>query len=250
VASVEHLARDFFWLLAPVLSLPLAVSMWLRGLNREFPMFWSFLVLNICRSIASFTFYHLDWGAAYFIEFYSAQVVEVVLSFFVIHELYRQVFHSYRGLRALGSLLFRWAAVVMVLVAGMSTTSRPGSYFDRVWAALMIFDRGSAIALGGLLLLLFLFSGYFGLSWRRHALGIGVGLGIAFSLAIVELAMFSYYGKLAINITSLRSVGFDCGVLVWVGCLMAPEPTVTVPRHPPQHNLDKWNATLQELLAR
>jgi len=54
----------------------------------------------------------------------------VVLGFKVIHEVFLDVFRPYHTLRDLGSVLFKWAGLVMLMVACVVAASTPsGSDF-------------------------------------------------------------------------------------------------------------------------
>jgi len=104
----------------------------------------------------------------------------------------------------------------------------------------------------GLLLSLLLFSGLLGLSWRRSAFGIALGLGV---LTSVDLAMFALRAEfsseggaefLDLLITGIYLV---C-VLIWIGYLLAPERSPASLTVLPNGNdeVETWNRELQQLL--
>ena len=100
-------------------------------------------------------------------------------------------------------------------------------------------------------LALLLFSRFLGLSWRRPAFGIALGLGI---LTSADLAMFA----LRAAFTTEAAVGFlnlliPCTYLVcvsiWIGYLRAPElePAASL-AVVPHDEVETWNTELQHLL--
>ena len=59
----------------------------------------------------------------FFYSYWATTAVSVVLGFKVIHEVFLDVFRPYHTLRDLGSVLFRWAGLVMLMVAGVVAAS-------------------------------------------------------------------------------------------------------------------------------
>ena len=102
----------------------------------------------------------------------------------------------------------------------------------------------------GLLLALLLFSRFLGLSWRRSAFGIALGLAVLTSL---DLAMFAlraaFTSEAAAEFLDLLITGtyFIC-VLIWIGYLLSPELEPASPTVVSGDEVETWNTELQHLL--
>src|SRR5919197_3106172 len=139
--SKAHLAYYVLWFAHPVLQGVLAGIMLRRKLHRTFPNFFSYVVFQIAvftilyplRDPRFYTpFYYLSWGTT---------AVSVILGFRVIHEIFLDVFRPYHTLRDLGSVLFKWAGLVMLLVAGVVAASTASATDDPVPMAIMTLQR-------------------------------------------------------------------------------------------------------------
>jgi len=60
---------------------------------------------------------------AYFYLYWFSNAIGVLLGFKVIHEIFLDVFRPFHTLRDLGTVLFKWAGLVMLLVAGVVSVS-------------------------------------------------------------------------------------------------------------------------------
>ena len=126
-------------------------------------------------------------GERFYTIFYYSSVhiaISVVLGFFVIHELFQDVF----GLitRDLGSVLFKWALLVMLLVAGVVAASTASATEEPLRMGIMTLQRSVRVVQCGLILFLLVFSRYLGTNWRQKSFGIALGFG---AFASVELAL-------------------------------------------------------------
>jgi hypothetical protein len=251
----HSLLWHFLWLASPVVQ---GIIVWLmirRRLYREFPMFLLYTAFQVLFSPALFVLDHLSGVAIqqYWYANWAGNIVNVLLRFAIIYEIFHHIFRSYVALQSLGAFLIRWAVVLLLLAAVLVTIYAPANADDyRILAGLKILNRTVSLVQCGLMLFLFFFSSYFGLSWRSHLFGIGFGLGI---LASVQLAISTFgvqAGRIeASGIVDLVWFGaYDCCVLLWLSYLLAPEPARRPITGVPAHNLESWNLELQRLLQR
>jgi len=87
----------------------------------------------------------------------------------------------------------------------------------RVVVGLKLLDRTVSLVQCGLVLILFVFSTYFGLSWRNYAFGSGLGLGIFASVQLGLVTLMAHVGMLE-SVALFDIVGFvayDSCVLIW-----------------------------------
>jgi hypothetical protein len=141
----------------------------------------------------------------------------------VIHEVFLDVFRPYHTLRDLGSVLFKWAGLVMLMVAGVVAASVHGGDQSPLPAGILILERSVRVVQCGLVLFLLVFSRYLGTSWQQKSFGIALGFGF---FAWVELSLVAL-GSLfnSPRVTSLvNMVAYNVTILIWFGYTLAKSP--------------------------
>jgi hypothetical protein len=237
------------WVTHPCLQAVLAVFMLRRKLYREYPIFLAYTVSHVVRFVALFCIYHEASRAAYRYSFLGAEGLDAALTYGAIYELYAHLFRTYDGVQKLAGMVFRLAVVALLGLAVLSAAAAPAADTSRVLAGLFTLDRGVNIVSGGLLLLLFVFSSYLGLQWKRFAFGIAAGFALDTSVALVTFALHSYWGLLGKPVLSLISAAaYNCAVFIWLAYLLAPEPAPPPAKLPARSELESWNEALLELL--
>src|ERR1700693_4834077 len=113
------------WIAHPVLQLSVAAGMFYCKLHKIFPVFFTYLISQIL--IFSFLFPIFEWGDSqvFFYVYWSCAALSLAIGFKVIHEIFLDIFRPYHTLKDLGSILFQWAALVMLLVAGVVAAASP-----------------------------------------------------------------------------------------------------------------------------
>ena len=114
------------WALQPVLQVAVALVMIRRGLSRSFPVFFTFTLVQI--GIFGFEFSAYRWSShqVYFDVFWIAMGLNLIIEFKIIHEVFLDVFRPYHALKDLGTALFRWSALIMILVSVVVISVSPG----------------------------------------------------------------------------------------------------------------------------
>jgi len=239
------------WLVAPALQSAIGYRMWIRRLYRDYPVFFAYTISHMLSFLVLFYCYQLGVRDVYRHAYLGCEAVDAVLKFGVICELFSQVFRQYEGIRQLGSVLLRWASVILVLIAVMVAASTSGSDSDRFLAGFYAMERSVEIVQGGLLFLLFVLSSFLGLQWRRHTLGIALGFGVLSSVHLATFTLRAQLGMASQDILSLISnAGYDCAVLVWLGTLYVRKPVHQFSQHIPHWDVESWNQALVGLLRR
>src|SRR5215831_20606132 len=127
------------WWLTPVLMAVIAVAMYRRKLHRDFPYFFNYTLFQILSFAIEFPLRH--WVNWYYVS-WTLTALSAVVSFAVLLEIFRDAFRPYEALRDLSVILFRWCALVVLLVAGMwAITSWRGNQMDNITNAIFIVDR-------------------------------------------------------------------------------------------------------------
>jgi len=168
--------------------------------------------------------------------------------FGVIYEIYAHVFDNYAALKPLGKPLFRGAFLGLLAIALAAATQAHQHSPDFGMYVLHVFEQTASIMQAGLLLVLFLFSAYIGLSWRNYVFGMALGLGIYASVKLAAAALQSSLvasGNTYINLAVMGT--FHVAVLIWLFYLLAPETALDRSTSIPDHNLELWNKELERL---
>ena len=239
------------WIALPLLQSAIAHRMWIRRLYREYPLFFAYTISHLVRFAILFYSYHLGMRDLYRDAYLSLEMVNAVLKFGVICELFSRVFQPYEGIRGLGSTLLRWASVILILVAVVIAASSPGSDSDKFLAGFYAMERSVEIVQGGLLFLLFLLSSFLGLRWKQDAWGIALGFGVVTS---VDLAAFTLRAQLGVvgqdTLSLISNAAYDCAVIVWLVTLYAQKPEHHFEHRIQSWDVDSWNRALVDLLRR
>lgn len=242
----------YLWIAPHVLQLGVILAMVRRGVLRQFPMFSLYSGFEVFQfgALVGISVSHLHFSPAYDYAFSIGLALSNAIRFAVIYELFRHFFRRYPLLTGPGRLVFRGGTVVLLLVAvglAISAPSRSLSFLVNVTYTL---DRTVSVLQAGLLISLFLFSGWFALSWRSDAFGIALGLGVLATLELPLSAIWLHLGAFGNVLGNLVTMGIYHGcVLIWLFYLWAPEqsPKVAVMKLP-SHDLEIWNQELQRLL--
>ena len=209
------------WFLGPVLETVLLLLMLRRRAVFTFPLFFSYVALQAIKSLVLFSVYHYR-SYDYFSAYWIGNALSVLLALAVMDEIWRHLFQPFATVRRMGSLVFRWAAVVLILVALIITFSTPQLSRDRLSTAIFNFDRSIRVMQCGLALLLILFSRQLRLSWKHPAVGIALGFG---TFAAVEFMLVTSFMQSFTSIATaslIKAVAFIVVMLLWVFYLRQP----------------------------
>jgi hypothetical protein len=241
------------WILGAAGTLFALGLIWHRRQLREFPAFLSYLMFHAIEVAISALIYR-HYGRAswqYYYEYWITQAIGFGLRFAVIYEIFYHLFRPYEGLRRASQLIFRWAGGVLLVLAIWIAIAGPSN--EPVWAmkGAVVMERSINIVQCGLLALLFLFASYFALSWRNYVFGIALGFGVIAAIELLASALATqsrFFARAIFDL--LPRISYDAAALIWVAYLAVPEPSRQELKVLPQHDLEKWNQELLELLQR
>lgn len=215
--SSVQIAYYALWISHPVLHLTVIAAMARRKLYRLFP---AFLIYNIYQILAFAVLFPISLRGsytAYFFAYWVHAALGLALGFMVIHEVFLDVFRPYHTLKDLGTMIFKWAALVMLVVAGVVAAASAASEQGPLVQSVLTVQRCVRIIQFGLVLFLLLFSRYLGISRKQKSFGIALGFGMyaAVDLLSVSLRASGYITEETLNLTLLAS--FLAVMLVWLG---------------------------------
>jgi hypothetical protein len=180
----------------------------------------------------------------YFGMYWLGEAANAVLGFKVIHEIFLDVFRPYHTLKDLGTLLFKWAGVVMLLVSVVVAFSNSLDQSPLVHA-LTTLQRSVRIVQLGLILFLVLFSRFLGVSKKQISFGISLGFGL---FAGVDLLMYALNsgGFVRQGIFNLINMSaYNLAILIWGGYSLSRMPVrATAVNH---LQTQRWEQSLADL---
>jgi hypothetical protein len=229
------------WLASAVFQVGVLVSLFRRGLYREYPYFCNYTILQVlavtflvCVRSSPYLYYYGYWTIA---------AINVVLSFAVLQEIFKDAFRPYEALRDLSVILFRWSLLVLLLVGVMwaITAHSDQSDFNSV---VLLADRSLRLMQCGLVFFLVLFSEYLGIS-RRHVLfGIALGFGLFASVNMLVATGMAHKSFLHVSVLNrINMAAYDVAALIWLGyTALAPSRSsaLAAMRTP------DWNSALED----
>jgi hypothetical protein len=232
------------WIVQPVLAAAVAIVMLRRGQHRVFKYFFAYIITQILTFVVDFPTYRYNYSAYFYVSSFGT-AISVALGCMVIYEAFLDVFRLFHTLRDLGIVLFKWALVVMLLVAGVIAVSTRSSDTVRWVEAILTAQRCVRIVQVGMVLFLLIFARYLGVSRKQRSFGIALGFC---AFAMVELGVITLLAGYRLSEVALSVVNvgaYDGAILIWLGYMLAKSPdreaASTLPR--PQ----RWEQTLTDI---
>jgi hypothetical protein len=211
------------WIAHPLLQAGIAAVMLRRKLHTKFNYFFAYIVAQILTFAVVFPTYWHNYSA-YFYLYWFSNAISAVLGFKVIHEVFLDVFRPFHTLRDLGTVLFKWAGLVMLLVAGVVSISSNTNDIAPWMQAIITTQRCVRIVQVGMVLFLLFFARYLGVSRRQHSFGIALGFGC---FATVELALIAswvgdHLGNLAMSFINMSA--YNASLMIWLVYAVVKSP--------------------------
>jgi len=208
------------WFTHPVLQAGILTLMLRRGMQKKFRYFFAYIITQLATFAVVFPAYWLHY-TGWFYFYWGFTAISVLFGFAVIHEVFVDVFRAFHTLRDLGTVLFKWAGVVMLLVAGVVSVSTDSSNVPPWMQAIITAQRCVRIVQVGMVLFLIFFAHYLGVNRRERSFGIALGFG---SFAIVELTLIAgwvgnHMGNLWISLANMAAYNLSLGI--WLGYCFA-----------------------------
>jgi hypothetical protein len=236
------------WIGPALLQAALVVIM-LRGkLRAQFPAFFAYTAYQVASFCALFLVYHYAWNQYFYVS-WASSAIGIVLGFLVILEIFSKAFQPYAALRDLGGVIFRWVALLLLLVAVVLAVATHGSDASRVVAGILALDRAIRVMQCGLVLFLVLFMPHLGLSWKHNLVGIAVGFGLFASVDLILMTVRSQAGWGGVlsdtAISLIQGATYGGAVVMWTVYLLLPQPARKLAGFEPQ--TQRWDDQLAEI---
>jgi len=234
-----------------VLSAALAILFYVRGLHRRFPAMSSYLILRaISTPLLAFTLYEMSWpwgtlhhagiGKVYSFGFFVTYLAGIVLMFFICIEVFRSALAAFPGISKLAIVIFRWAAMVSVIVSLTSISyAHKGIYI----IADISYGLMHSVSVLELCLLAFLCLSMNALRFtvRDVAFGIAFGFGLMCSGDFILASWISRTASLTDPLQFVYETLILVTLGVWMIYTVLPEPVRKPVLMPASSTIYRWN---------
>lgn len=233
------------WMMHPLLQLGIAGLMLRRGLVRPFKFFFAYILTQLLTFAVVFPAYVWRSYDALFYLYWCCNAISVTFGFLVIHEIFVDVFRLFHTLRDLGTVLFKWAGLVMLLVAAVVSVSTNSSAMSPWMQAIVTSQRCVRMIQVGMVTFLLFFAHYVGVSRRQHSFGIALGFG---SFAVVELILISSFVGSHLGgpwMSIVNMTAYNSSLALWLGYVAVKRPARDVSRSLLQPQ--RWEQSLSDI---
>ena len=239
--SLMSMAELGLWLL-------LGVVFWSKGLHRRFPAMATYLALravSIPVLLVLFRGQALHWFndycfMVYFFTFWAVYIASAILIYFICAEVFASALSAFSGLLKLGMVVFRWAALVSVVV---SFSSASFSHFGLLIIPNIAYGLMRSVSILEISLLAFicLSMNALRLTARDMAFGISLGFGMLSANDFIQSALSTIYTSLTDPIQFTGEAVLLVGLGAWAVYFALPEPARKPVIMPVNSMLFRWN---------
>jgi hypothetical protein len=221
-----RLADYVVWLTTPLLQAGVLFTMYRRGLHKDYPYFFYYTILQVVSAIVLAVLAAYSY-TAYYYAYYGNLGLSVLISFAVLQEIFKDAFRPYENLRELSIILFRWSALVVLLVAVMWAINAKNNADNGVFTAIMMLgDRSLRLMQCGLVFFLLLFNEYLGIPHRSMLFGISLGFGLFAAVNMLVATAAGQHGFLSsAALNEINTGAYLVAVIIWFGYTLAAAPS-------------------------
>jgi hypothetical protein len=242
-----RLADYVLWLTTPLLQGGVLLAMYRRDLQKDYPYFFYYTVLQVASAVILAVLAATSYSAYYY-AYYGNLVLSVLISFAVLQEIFKDAFRPYENLRELSIILFRWSALVVLLVAVMWAINATHNAENGVFTEIMMLgDRSLRLMQCGLVFFLLLFNEYLGIPHRSLLFGISLGFGLFGAVNMLVVTALSHHGFFtSVALSKINSVAYLVAVIIWFGYTLAAAPSKSRAREELLMRTEGWDTALEE----
>lgn len=225
----------------------LAFIFWKRKLRSRFPAMGTYLALHVVFTpilVAAEYLYSRPGGSiffpVYYFGFWTLYIASAVTLFFVAIEVFRSALSPFSGLMKFGTVIFRWALVVSIIISltTISYAHRGIMIIPEIADRLM---RAVSILELCLLAFLCLSMNALRLSVRDIAFSISFGFGLLAANDFIGSSLVARNSSLTSPIQFVNQVITIVALGVWAACFALPEPVRKPVVLPANSTIYRWN---------
>ncbi len=232
-----------------VLWSALALLFWSKGLHRRFKAMSYYLALHAISTPLLVLVLHAEsqpWGreyhsgAVYYFGFFATYIASAVLLYFVCIEVFRSALSAFPGITNLAIVIFRWAAVVSLIVSLTSISYAHKGFFLIADVSYGLMHSVSVLELC-LLAFLCLSMNALRLTVRDLSFGVAFGFGLLSSGDFILASWSSRIASLADPLQFVYESLILVTLAIWMAYCILPEPVRKPVLMPASSTIYRWN---------
>jgi hypothetical protein len=231
---------------------------WRKRIDLPSPLLLAFIATRAIAEAISIPmlFFHralgIPVGVAWPVHLFTtwaAFIIQNALFVGVIFQLYRLAMKPFEGLQRMGLVVFRWVALVSVLISLSLAIGPHSSLVGYMSIAAQRVQQGLGILTLCLLLFVCFAIRPLGLTFRSKIFGISLGLGVLSSTNFVEAAWFTASGATTVYSACyiVGALGWVLAGMVWGTYFVLPEPKQRMVLLPTTSPFFLWNRVSEAL---
>jgi hypothetical protein len=235
------------WVAGIVLLGFLVAALAVKKLWKKFPIFSAYAFICFLQAIITYLLHGRT--AVYEYVYWPLELTGMFLGLGVVYEIFTNLFAGHSVLRKLATTIFQSCLLLLFLIGCIVMYTHAPVQGSRLAAASYVLEEGIRIIEVGVVVLLFVLSGAFGLHWRQTVFGIAFGLAIFVTMELAGISLVAHVGNTMLAAFMLaRAFSFDLSLLIWLGYLLAPERVTIASEVPQRGQLEQWNRAVKELI--
>jgi len=234
------------WFALPSLAV-LACILLYRKFHREFPLFFSYVVLT---EMVGLTRYAASKGSpsVYSKVYWISNLVVVLFAFLASYELFvRRLFPRFYEIRFF-RILFTLAAILvnaLVVIAAIYGNHKRG---------LLLSTRIEEFLRAAVVFFFVALMTVMGRKWEMKEFGIAFGFGLDVAMSLASVTFWTQASKRSPLIGRIPVIAYDIACIIWIYCFWrAPEsePAVSTASLSPEalHEAKKWEESLKDYIS-
>lgn len=244
------IAEVFLWL-------TLGLFFWKRKLAKRFPVIGAYLLVQVISSpllcallffIFADNFKSKIISIVYLSIYWATFIASIVLLFFICIEIFRSVLAGFPGLTRIGLLIFRWAALVSVIVSLAlvpysihSIHGRTLLVFATIFNVCLALMRPVSVLTLCLLAFLCLSMNALRLSPRDRSFGFTLGFGVLSASYLVFSLFVSKNTRMATPLQFVCEGLTLLALVIWIAYAALPEPVRKPVLIPASSTIYRWD---------
>ncbi len=235
----------------------LGLLFWRKALYRRFPAVGAYLGIHVISvPFLLWALLECQWHpqstnyiSLYTYGYFSTYILSAVLLFFICAEVFRSALAPFTGLSKIGIVLFRWAALISVIVSltsisakhwgiGVALSHGGVEFISAVAYALM---HSASILELCLLAFLCLGMNALRLSVRDLGFGIALGFGVMAASDFVLSSLISFNTLTTAPVQYIEEAMILAALAIWIAYCLVPEPASKPVVMPVNSRIYRWN---------
>jgi len=248
--AFQHVIWLYLWVTPHLLLAAIAVLMFRKGLHKDFPIFFSYLLFEFLQFCFLFAVRPREGAPSLMyirVDMFTV-AGSVALRFGTLRELFESPLARSVPLRQAMARILNWGTVVLV---GLASVFIGALYYNilhhRVFAGYVVIEALNT-AQCGLLALVFLWHRFLSLRMSPFAFGIAVGMGLVAGLEPFLRALNDSLGARYLRVPDLLQMGvYHAAVVIWLYFALVREE-VTTDSKAALPDLREWAADLGRII--